>query len=180
MISRPSSDDLKPLQIYAATHQRRRDMGDTVWRIAPFSKNKSDSLNPLDQISPQTLNADARRLAQHICPPEQQRKLSDPFWYEAAQDILSAFIAYIAAETVGKQRSLTSIATHSALPRNESRRILNEIKAFATTQLTRRNMSLLTYYEDDDVIESVSLIVKWRGFLIAMWRWVGAEECGRR
>ena len=33
---------------------------------------------------------------------------------------------------------------------------------------------------NDAMGAAVSLIGTWRGFLIAMWRWVGAEGCGRQ
>ncbi|MCB9948222.1 MAG: type IV secretory system conjugative DNA transfer family protein [Rhodospirillaceae bacterium] len=100
----------------AVTARRRREMGQDVLVLDPFMVTdvagaERISLNPLQLIEPgsETLMDDAAM----VCELLQQGQLSpkDPFWDVAAEQVLTAVIAGVAATALPRLRDLSTVRT---------------------------------------------------------------------
>ena len=95
---------------YQVTARRRRELGQTVHVIDPFSVvgDTSDTLNPLDLIDPVSPDAidQAAELAELLVTETSTR---DPFWDNRAQSLVTTMLLFVAAARPPVLRSLTEM-----------------------------------------------------------------------
>jgi type IV secretion system protein VirD4 len=99
-------------ELYRATAEKRRAMGQRVVRLDPFSVcgPGGDTFNPLDLITDKAEGIDdARALAEALVVRTGEEK--DPFWNDPAANILTAGLACILAAGEGSSALLPSCAT---------------------------------------------------------------------
>lgn len=92
-------------ELAAVTARYRRELGQKVVVLAPFSSRATDGLNPLDSLNagnPYRVE-DAMSLARQMTPRE---RLTDPFWEDRAQLVLTATLLFIATHLPEPMRRL--------------------------------------------------------------------------
>lgn len=92
-------------ELAAVTSRYRRELGQKVVVLAPFSNRATDGLNPLDSLNPGNPYRveDAMSLARQMTPGE---RLTDPFWEDRAHLILTSTLLFIATHLPEPMRRL--------------------------------------------------------------------------
>lgn len=91
---------------FAVTARRRRQMGQEVFRLAPF-EDDTDHWNPFDEIGDgDDAWEDARLIADMLM---MERKSNDQFWDAEAKSILTGFILNVAMSTEGEDRTIAEV-----------------------------------------------------------------------
>ena len=133
-------------QVYDVTHERRRAMGDRVWRIAPYGGlgvGPSDGLNPLDLVDRQRIGVEAKRLARQICDPSTHTSRVDPFWFETGQDILAGVVAHLAIDRSPGMSTLREASRIAEMSLDDSRAATQRIAYWSTSELARSHVGKL-------------------------------------
>ncbi|MGK7297499.1 MAG: type IV secretory system conjugative DNA transfer family protein, partial [Candidatus Wenzhouxiangella sp. M2_3B_020] len=95
---------------YQVTARRRREMGQRVFKLDPFSLTGDDShcLNLLDTFDPTAPDAydEAMTLAELLAP---KRFVTDPFWDDSARLLLTALILHVASARPPVLRNLSEV-----------------------------------------------------------------------
>lgn len=103
-------------ELYNCTHRRRREMGQQVIRLDPFSviDKHTDGLNPLDmfKLKSADIDTDSQMLASMLA--EGNKFGRDPFWDNSAGGLNSGVINYLMTQKPPEMQNL-----------NEMRRLLN-------------------------------------------------------
>lgn len=92
-------------EIAAVTARRRREMGQDVYILDPFSAGPTDYINPFDLIesgTPDTIDQ-ARMVADLLIT---RSHADDPFWDDRARDLITGAIVFIAEHVAAKDRAL--------------------------------------------------------------------------
>lgn len=93
-------------EIAAVTARRRREMGQDVYIIDPFSSADTDFIDPFDLVQQRHPSAvdDCRMLAQLL--GGSTRMTADPFWEDRARDLVTGTLLFIAEHVPSHVRSL--------------------------------------------------------------------------
>lgn len=92
-------------EIAAVTARRRREMGQDVYILNPFSEGPTDFINPFDLIDSGSSDAidQARMVADLLIT---RSHADDPFWDDRARDLITGAILFIAEHVAPKDRAL--------------------------------------------------------------------------
>ncbi|WHA39745.1 type IV secretory system conjugative DNA transfer family protein [Agrobacterium larrymoorei] len=98
-------------ELYDATSKWRSSLG-PVYRIAPFSTDRTKPTHRFDPVSQIASEADARAIAQQMFPPDPK---ASSFFADDAEGFLTAVILYVRHNAPPNRRNLTTVSQMAAL-----------------------------------------------------------------
>jgi type IV secretion system protein VirD4 len=101
-------------ELYAVTARRRREMGQAVAVLDPFSITaaKTDALNPLDllKLTGSIIECDAEMLASQLSIGHEFG--TDPFWNDTSGGLITGLIAHIATAHPPAEQNLLTLRSY--------------------------------------------------------------------
>jgi len=153
----------------------RRDWYGKVFKWAPFEED-SDCFNPMDMLAPlpngdeSVIWDNARRLADLMIEPMGK----EPFWDNAAKDLLTALIFYVYRTYPQKQRNIREVTRLLALSRERQAALVRTLTESEDERLQELGNTLLD--QPDNVRMSITQTLRTQ---LDVWRTEGVVRATR-
>lgn len=121
-------------ELYEATSKWRSQLG-PVYRVAPLNKDADKPVHCFDPVSQVQSEADARAIAQQICPRDPH---APSFFMDDAEGFLTAVIIYVRRNAPPHRQSLATVCQMASLKGASLMKVVQQMAAFPPTATAAR------------------------------------------